>query len=76
MLIIHILVGVFFGYILWKLLKATIKFAFWLLLIGIIVAIVFPKGLFLVGGIGFLGLSALGVLFVLSIIGFLFFEDN
>lgn len=76
MLIIHILIGIMFGYIMWKLFKVTVKFVVWLLLVGLIVAFVFPKALFLVGGIGFLVLSALGVLFVLSILGFFFFEND
>jgi hypothetical protein len=48
----------------------------WLLLIGLIVAFIFPKALFLVGGIGFLVLSMLGVLLILSLLGFFFFEND
>ncbi|KZM56297.1 hypothetical protein HT574_18355 [Parageobacillus sp. VR-IP] len=76
MLIIHILIGIIFGYIIWKLLKVTFKSIMWLLLIGLIVAFIFPKALFLVGGIGFLVLSTLGVLLILSLLGFFFFEND
>jgi hypothetical protein len=71
----HIIIGVIFGIIIWKLLKITFKSILWLLLIGIVVALVFPKMLFIVGGIGFLVISALGALFVLSIVGLFFFEN-
>jgi hypothetical protein len=73
---IHIIMGIIFGYFIWKLLKITFKSLFWILLIGIGAALIFPKALFLVGGIGFLVLSALGALLVLCIAGLFFFEDN
>lgn len=72
----HIILGIIFGYIIWKLLKITFKSIFWIFLIGIVVALVFPKLLFLVGGIGFIVLSILAVLFVLTIAGFFFFDNN
>lgn len=72
----HILLGIIFGYIIWKVLKITFKFIIWIFLIGIVVALIFPKMLFLVGGIGFLVLGALGVLLFLSIAGLFFFENN
>lgn len=72
----HIILGIIFGYIIWKLLKITFKSIFWFFLIGIVVALVFPKLLFLVGGIGFIVLSILAVLFVLTIAGFFFFDNN
>jgi hypothetical protein len=71
----HIIIGVIFGIIIWKLLKVTFKSILWLLLIGIVVALVFPKMLFFVGGIGFLVISALGALIVLSIVGLFFLEN-
>ncbi|WP_028402033.1 hypothetical protein [Ectobacillus panaciterrae] len=76
MLITHILIGIVFGYIIWKLLKVTFKSVLWFLIIGLIVALIFPKALFLVGGIGFLVLSTLVVLLILSVLGFFFFEND
>lgn len=72
---VHIIVGIIFGYIIWKLLKITFKSILWILLVGLIVAIIFPKMLLLVGGIGFLILGVLGSLLVLSILGLFFFEN-
>lgn len=75
-MVAHIIIGIILGFIIWKLLKITIKSIFWILLIGIVVAFLFPKLLFLVGGIGFLVLSAFVALLVLSIAGFFFFGNN
>jgi hypothetical protein len=72
---VHIIVGIIFGYIIWKLLRITFKSILWIVLIGLIAAFIFPKMLLLVGGIGFLIIGALGSLLILSILGFFFFEN-
>jgi hypothetical protein len=74
--ITHLLIGIIIAIIIWKLLKVTFKAVLWLVLIGLIVAFVAPGKLFLVGGIGFLILGALGTLLVLSVLGFFFFEQD
>jgi hypothetical protein len=70
------MIGIILAIILWKLLKVTFKTVLWLVLIGIIVAFVFPKFLFVVGGLGVLVLSVLGTLLVLTVLGFFFFESD
>lgn len=72
----HIIIGIILAILIWKLLKVTFKTVLWLVLIGIIVAVAFPKFLFVVGGFGMLILSVLGALLVLSILGFFFFESD
>jgi hypothetical protein len=72
----HILVGILFAWVIWKLLKLTFKAVLWILAIGLVVAIFSPGHLFLVGGVGLLILSVLGGLLIFSIAGFLFFEND
>ncbi|MCQ6280637.1 hypothetical protein [Bacillus sp. EB600] len=74
-MIIHIILGIILGFIIWKLLKITFKSILWIVLIGIIALLFFPHLLFLVGGIGFLVLCALGALILFSIAGFFFFNN-
>ncbi|WP_018132249.1 hypothetical protein [Effusibacillus pohliae] len=76
MVIMHIVIGILFALIIWKLLKFTFKTFLWLVLIGLVVAVLFPGKLFVVGGIGFLLLSVLGTLLLLAIAGFFFFEGD
>jgi hypothetical protein len=71
-MIIHIILGIIFAFIIWKLLKITFKSILWILLFAIVALVFFPKLLFLVGGIGFLILTVLGALLLFSIAGFFF----
>jgi hypothetical protein len=76
MIVTHIILGLIFTFIIWKLLKVTFKVVLWLFLIGLVVAVFSPGHLFLLGGIGFLVLIVLGGLLVLSIISLIFFESD
>lgn len=76
MSVLHLIAGIILALIIWKLIKITFKTIFWLLLIGIIVALVAPHSLFLVGGIGFFILSVLGTLFVMAILGFFVLDGD
>jgi hypothetical protein len=75
LMLIHIILGIIFAFILWKLVKITIKSILWIVLFAIIALVIFPKLLFLVGGIGFLVLSALGALILFTVAGFFFFNN-
>jgi hypothetical protein len=72
----HILIGLVFAFIFWKLLKLTIKTFLWLALIGLVVAFFVPGQLPLIGDIGGVILSFLGTLLVLTVAGFFFFEGD
>jgi hypothetical protein len=76
LLIVHILLGILLAFVIWKLLKITLKTAFWLFLIGLVVAVVSPAHLHEVKGVGFLILSVLGGLLLMSIAGFFFLDDQ
>ncbi|MBA4543184.1 MULTISPECIES: hypothetical protein [Thermoactinomyces] len=75
-MLIKIMVGIVLAFLIWKLLKVTLKTAFWLLILGLIVLVLSPGHLFLVEGLGLLVLGFLGGLLVLAIIGFFFFENS
>jgi hypothetical protein len=76
LLIVHILLGILLAFVIWKLLKITLKTAFWLFLIGLVVAVVSPAHLHMVKGVGLIILSVLGGLLLMSIAGFFFLEDQ
>lgn len=71
-----IIMGVIMGVIIWKLLKITLKTFFWVLLAGLIAAVLLPDQLPLIGEVGVTILSLLGSLLVLAVGGFLFFTGD
>lgn len=73
-MITHLILGIIFAFIIWKLVKMTFKTVFWFVVIGLLVLLLFPGAFFLVGGLGFLIVGALVTLLVLSIFGFFFFD--
>ncbi|BCJ88371.1 hypothetical protein [Effusibacillus dendaii] len=75
-MIVHILLGLLLAFVLWKLLKISFKTIVWLVLIGLIVALIAPGMLFVVGGIGFVILSVLGGLVLLTLFGFFFLDGD
>lgn len=70
----HILLGLLLAIIVWKLLKITLKTIFWLVLIGLLFALIWPFGLAVIGGIGVLIVSFLVSLILLSLLGFFFLD--
>lgn len=75
MIISKIILGIIFAFLIWKLLKVTLKVGLWLFLIGAVVALVTPSHLFLVSGLGLLLLTVLVSLLILGLISFIFFES-
>ena len=75
-MLIKIVMGAILGFIIWKLLKITLKVVFWLFLIGLAVAFVLPGGLLLLGGTGVILLSILGSLTFLGIASLIFVETS
>lgn len=74
-IISKIILGIIFAFLIWKLLKVTLKVGLWLFLIGAVVALVIPSHLFLVSGLGLLILTVLVSLLILGLISFIFFES-
>jgi hypothetical protein len=73
-MITHLILGIIFAFIIWKLLKVTLKTVFWFVLIGMVVLLFFPGAFVLVGGLGFLIVGVLVTLLFLSLFGFFFLD--
>lgn len=72
---LHLIIGIIAGILIWKLIKVTFKSLFWFILVGIFAFLLFPKALVFVGGIGFLVVGFLVSLIVL-VVGGLFLYEN